>query len=115
MAFKVDETIFGNKQFKKLNIGDLVSWTEWIWEQPGIVDPDGSEPVHSRRAECIGIISELYIEDREIRQVAMAKVVPMNNKKDKSLREKNMLVTSLKLVSTGGYIGGKKDNGVISE
>ena len=115
MAFKVEETIFGNKQFKKLNIGDLVSWTEWIWDQTGFVDPDGGEPTNSRRAECIGIISELYIEDREIRQVAMAKVVPMNNKNDKSLREKSMLVTSLKLVSTGGHISGKKNNGVISE
>jgi len=45
----------------------------------------------------------------------MAKVVPMNNKKEKSLREKKILVTSLKLVSAGGFISGKTNNRVISE
>jgi len=115
MVFKADETIFGNKQFKKLNIGDLVSWTEWVWENTGEVDPDGGEPLSARQSKCIGVISELYVEDREIRKVAMAKVVPMNNNKDKSLREKSLLVTSLKLVSSGGYISGKKNNRVVSE
>jgi len=115
MVFKVDETVFGNKMLKKLNVGDLVSWTEWIWENGAETDPNGSEPPVSRQSKCIGVISELYIEDRDIRKVAMAKVVPMNNKKEKRLREKKLLVTSLNLVSAGGFISGKKDNRVISE
>ena len=115
MVLKKEEVVFGNKQLKSLNIGDLVSWTEWVWEQTGEVDSDGSEPLCTRQSKCIGVISELYVEDRQIRKVAMAKVVPMNNKKDKSLREKKILATSLKLVSSGGYGVGKKNNRVISE
>lgn len=115
MVFEVDETIFGNRQLKKLNIGDLVSWTEWIWDPANKVDSDGGDPLCSRQSKCIGVISDLYIEDRDIRRVAMAKVVPMNNKSEKSLREKKILVTSLKLVSAGGFISGKENNRVISE
>lgn len=115
MVLKVDETIFGNRQLKKLNIGDLVSWTEWVWENTGQTDPEGGEPLCSRQSKCIGVISDLYVEDRDIRKVAMAKVVPMNNKNEKSLREKKILVTSLKLVSAGGFISGKENNRVISE
>ena len=115
MTLKKKEVVFGSKQLKKLNIGDLVSWTEWIWEQTGEVDPDGGEPLSSRQTKCIGVISDLYIEDREIRKVAMAKIVPMNNKSEKTLREKSILVTSLNIVSAGGFISGKKNNRVISE
>jgi hypothetical protein len=102
MVFKVKETVFGGRQAQKLNIGDLVSWTEWIWEQTGIVEPDGGEPLCSRQTTSLGVISELYVEDREIRKVAMAKVVPMNTKTDKRVYERSFLVTSLKLVSRGG-------------
>ena len=115
MVLKKKEVVFGDKQLRSLNIGDLVSWTEWIWENTGEVDADGGEPLSSRQSKCIGVVSELYIEDREIRKVGMAKVVPMNNKKEKSLREKRILVTSLNLVSAGGFISGKKDNRIISE
>ncbi len=115
MVLKVDETIFGNRQLKRLNVGDLVSWTEWVWEQTGKVDPSGGEPLCSRQTKCIGVISDLYVEDRDIRKVAMAKVVPMNNKNEKTLREKSILVTSLKIVSSGGFISGKTNNRVISE
>tara|TARA_B100000073_G_scaffold330761_1_gene319506 strand:- start:59 stop:406 length:348 start_codon:yes stop_codon:yes gene_type:complete len=115
MVFEADEKVFGSRQLKRLNIGDLVSWTEWLWETPVEADLEGKEPLCTRSSTCIGVISELYIEDRDIRKVAMAKVVPMNNKSQKSLREKKILVTSLKLVSAGGFISGKKNNRVISE
>jgi hypothetical protein len=115
MTLKKKETVFGNKKLKKLNVGDLVSWTEWVWDQTGKVEPDGGEPLSSRQTKCIGVISELYIEDRDVRKVAMAKVVPMNNNKEKRLREKSLIVTSLNIVSAGGFISGKKDNRVISE
>jgi hypothetical protein len=45
----------------------------------------------------------------------MAKVVPMNTKTENRVYEKNMLTTSLKLVSKGGIISGKENNGVISD
>ena len=115
MVLKKKDVVFGGNKLKLLNIGDLVSWTEWAWENTGEVAPDGDEPLCSRQSKCIGVISELYVEDRDIRKVAMAKVVPMNNKREKSLREKKILVTSLNLVSAGGFISGKKDNRVISE
>ena len=115
MVFKKTDTVFGDRQLKRLNIGDLVSWTEWTYENiPIWMEPD-VDPLRTRQTKCIGVISDLYIEDREIRKVAMAKVVPMNNKKEKSLREKKILVTSLKLISAGGFISGKTDNRGISE
>ena len=115
MVLKKKDVVFGGSKLKQLNIGDLVSWTEWTWENTSEVDPAVAEPLCSRQSKCIGVISELYVEDRDIRKVAMAKVVPMNNKKEKRLREKKLLVTSLNLVSAGGFISGKKDNRVISE
>ena len=115
MTFQRNETVFGSRHAKKLKVGDLVSWTEWVWEQTGKMDPDGGEPLYSRQTKCIGVISDLYVEDRDIRKVAMAKVVPMNNKNEKTLREKSILVTSLKIVSSGGFISGKTNNRVISE
>lgn len=115
MTFNKEETVFGARQANKLNIGDLVSWTEWIWEQTGIIEPDGGEPLSSRQKKCFGVISELFIEDREVRKVAMAKVVPMNTKTEKRVYEKNMIATSLKLVSKGGMISGKANNRFISD
>ncbi len=102
MVFKVKETVFGGRHAEKLNIGDLVSWTEWVWDQTGFVDVDGGEPLSSRQTTSLGVISELYVEDREIRKVAMAKVVPMNTKTNKRIYERSLLVTSLKLISRGG-------------
>ena len=115
MVFKNTDSVFGDRQMKRLNVGDLVSWTEWVWDPREKADPSRSEAIRSHQSKCIGVISELYVEDRDIRKVAMAKVVPMNNNKEKSLREKKILVTSLKLVSAGGFISGKKNNRVISE
>ena len=115
MVLKADETVFGDRQLKKLNIGDLVSWTEWVWEQTENAGDEGGSGVATRQTKCIGVVSELYVEDREVRKVAMAKVVPMNNNKETRLREKRMLVTSLKIISAGGYISGKKNNRVVSE
>ena len=115
MVFKKTDTVFGNRHLKRLNIGDLVSWTEWAFDPVPIwMEPD-VDPLASRQIKCIGVISDLYIEDRDIRKVAMAKVVPMNNKNEKTLREKSILVTSLKIVSSGGFISGKTNNRVISE
>ena len=101
MTFNKEETVFGARQANKLNIGDLVSWTEWVWEQVDIWLETDVEPVATRQKKCFGIISELFIEDREVRKVAMAKVVPMNTKTENRVYEKDMIATSLKLVSKG--------------
>ena len=115
MTFIKEETVFGSRQAKKLNVGDLVSWTEWVWEQVDIWLEADVEPVATRQKKCFGVISELFVEDREVRKVAMAKVVPMNTKTENRVYEKNMLTTSLKLVSKGGIISGKENNGFISD
>jgi hypothetical protein len=115
MTFNKEETVFGARQANKLNIGDLVSWTEWVWEQVDIWLEADVEPVATRQKKCFGVISELFIEDREVRKVAMAKVVPMNTKTEKRVYEKNMIATSLKLVSKGGMISGKANNRFISD
>ena len=107
MVLKVDDTVFGSRHAKKLKVGDLVSWTEWIFEAArGSVE----EPLCDRQTTYLGVISEIYVEDREIRKVAMAKVVPMNSKRDKSVHERPILVTSLKLVSRGNPINADENN-----
>ncbi len=115
MALNKEKPVFGARHAKKLNIGDLVYWVEWVWEPDAPKGPNGGDPLCSRQSKRFGVISELYVEDRDIRKVAMAKVVPMNSKDDKRVHEKNLIVTSVKLVSKGGYISGKKNNRIISE
>ncbi len=110
MVLKVDDTVFGSRHAKKLKIGDLVSWNEWTWETDGIAVSDSGERLCDRQTTYLGVISEIYVEDREIRKVAMAKVVPMNSKRDKSVHERPILVTSLKLVSRGNPINADENN-----
>jgi hypothetical protein len=115
MALDKEETVFGYRHAKKLNIGDLVYWVEWIRDPDAARGPDGAGPLFSRQTKRFGVISDLYVDVREVRQVAMAKVVPMNSKDNKRVHEKSLIVTSIKLVSKGGYISGKKGNRIISE
>lgn len=110
MVLKIDETVFGHRHAKKLKVGDLVSWSEWAWDVDGISATDSGEKLCDRQTTHLGVISEMYVEDREIRKVAMAKVVPMNTKRDKSIHERPILVTSLKLVSRGVPINADEDN-----
>lgn len=115
MALDKEETVFGYRHAKKLNIGDLVYWVEWIWDADAPRSLNGGDPLSSRQTKRFGVISDLYVDVREVRQVAMAKVVPMNLKDNKRVYEKSLIVTSIKLVSKGGYISGKKGNRIISE
>ena len=78
--------IFGYTQYKKLKIGDLVSWSE-LGEYNKIVSPD--------KIKKFGIISQLLIVHRGDRKVAVAKVIPLND----SQREKEILVISLEIVN----------------
>ena len=115
MTLNKEAPVFGSRQLKKLNIGDLVYWIEWFVESSAHSVENPEDPLHTRKNKRFGVISELYVEDREHRKVAMAKVVPMNTSNTKHIYEKSMLATSLKLVSKGGMISGKKDNRIISE
>jgi len=115
MTLDKEKTVFGSRHAKKLNIGDLVYWIEWIRDKTGKVDSNGAESLSSRQAKRFGVISELYVDERVERRVAMAKVVPMNSKDDKRVHEKSLIAISIKLVSSGGWSDDKKNNRVISE
>lgn len=110
MVLKTDETVFGSRHAKKLKVGDLVSWNEWSWESQDIWGANGEEKLCNRQVTHLGVISEIYVEDRQIRKVAMAKVVPMNTKTNKRVYERPILVTSLKLVSRGNPINADENN-----
>jgi len=84
--FSHTKDIFGYTQYKKLNIGDLVSWSE-LGEYNKIVSPE--------KIKKFGIISQLLIVHRGDRKVAVAKVIPLND----SQREKEVLVISLEIVN----------------
>jgi|LWDU01.1.fsa_nt_gi hypothetical protein len=115
MALNKEKPVFGSRHAKKLNIGDLVYWVEWIWDPTIKATEKDADPLRSHKSKRFGVISELYVDDRDIRRVAMVKVVPMNSKDNKRIYEKSLIVTSVKLVSKGGYISGKKGNRIISE
>lgn len=115
MALNKEEPVFGSRQFKKLKVGDLVSWIEWLVESSAHPVENPEDPLHTRKNKRFGVISELYIEDRVQRRVAMAKVVPMNTINQNHIHEKSLLATSLKLVSKGGMISGEKDNRVVCD
>jgi hypothetical protein len=84
--FSHTKDVFGYTQYKKLNIGDLVSWSE-LGEYNKIVSPE--------KIKKFGIISQLLIVHRGDRKVAVAKVIPLND----SQREKEVLVISLEIVN----------------
>ncbi len=80
------DSVFGLSQYKKLNIGDIVSWSEL--QQHGKI----TIPIKTKK---FGIISNLFIADRGDRKVALAKVVPLNE----SNNEKEILAISLEIVT----------------
>jgi len=84
--FSHTKDVFGYTQYKKLNIGDLVSWSE-LGEYNKIVSPE--------KIKKFGIISQLLIVHRGDRKVAVAKVIPLND----SQREKEVLEISLEIVN----------------
>lgn len=109
MALIEQEHVFGGRQLKKLSIGDLVAWIEWNF------DSETDLVTGADKNKRFGVISDLYIEKRADRDVAMAKVIPMNTKTEKHVHEKQIFASSLKLVSKGGKTGGETNNGSISE
>jgi hypothetical protein len=80
------DSVFGLAQLKKLNIGDIVSWSE-LESYNNIKLPI--------KNKVFGVVSSLFIAERGDRKVALAKVVPLNN----SSVEKEILVISLEIVT----------------
>ena len=85
----LSEEPFGIKSMERLDIGDLVQWSE--------LGPDGYE-----QEKKIGIIAELYLEKRGSRKVALARIneiVKSKNKLSLLGRQKEVLVVSLHVLS----------------
>ncbi len=87
----LSEEPFGFKNLKKLDVGDLVRWSEL-------------EKTGYKQEKKVGIISELYLEQRGNRNVAIAKVHEVTNKKNLSPmgRQREILVVNLELLSKVG-------------
>ena len=85
----LDEEPFGIRSMERLDVGDLVQWSE--------LGPNGY-----KQEKKIGIISELDVEKRGSRNVALARINEIiKSKSNLSLlgREKEVLVVSLHVLS----------------
>ena len=85
----LSEEPFGIKSMERLDVGDLVQWSE--------LGPNGYE-----QEKKIGVIAELYLEKRGSRNVALAKINEIvKSKNHLSLlgKHKEVLVVSLHVVS----------------
>tara|TARA_R100000008_G_scaffold15633_1_gene7623 strand:+ start:210 stop:497 length:288 start_codon:yes stop_codon:yes gene_type:complete len=84
-----EQNVLGGLLLERYDVGDLVSWSVQVNE-------------HGNKIKELGVISDLYVAERGDRDVAIAKVLPLEN----SLIEKELLIMSVELVSKA-----KKKNG----
>ena len=85
----LSEEPFGIKSMERLDVGDLVQWSE--------LGPNGYQ-----QEKKVGVIAELYLEKRGSRNVALAKINEIvKSKNNLSLlgRQKEVLVVSLHVLS----------------
>ena len=85
----LSEDPFGIKSMERLDVGDLVQWSE--------LGPNGYE-----QEKKIGVIADLYLEKRGTRNVALARINEIvKSKNNLSLlgRQKEILVVSLHVLS----------------
>ena len=85
----LSEEPFGIKSMERLDVGDLVQWSE--------LGPNGYD-----QEKKIGVIAELYLEKRGSRKVALARIneiVKSKNKLSLLGREREVLVVSLHVLS----------------
>ena len=85
----LNEETFGIRSMERLDVGDLVQWSE--------LGPDGCN-----QEKKIGVISELYLEKRGSRNIALARINEIvKSKNNLSLlgREREVLVVSLHVLS----------------
>ena len=92
LTASLNEEPFGIRSLERLDVGDLVKWSE-LSAQGYAKEPK------------FGIISDLYLDKRGNRDIALAKVYAIKNSKNNlSLlgNEKEVLVVSLELLSKVG-------------
>jgi len=85
----LSEKPFGIKSMERLDVGDLVQWSE--------LGPNGYQ-----QEKKVGVIAELYLEKRGSRNVALAKINEIvKSKSNLSLlgNQKEVLVVSLHVLS----------------
>jgi hypothetical protein len=85
----LSEEPFGIKSMERLDVGDLVQWSE--------LGPNGYQ-----QEKKVGVIAELYLEKRGSRNVALAKINEIvKSKNNLSLLgcQKEVLVVSLHVLS----------------
>tara|TARA_B100000424_G_scaffold254844_1_gene233272 strand:- start:331 stop:642 length:312 start_codon:yes stop_codon:yes gene_type:complete len=85
----LNEEPFGIKSMERLDVGDLVQWSE--------LGPNGYQ-----QEKKVGVIAELYLEKRGSRNVALAKINEIvKSKSNLSLLgcQKEVLVVSLHVLS----------------
>ena len=85
----LNEEPFGIRSMERLDVGDLVQWSE--------LGPNGYQ-----QEKKVGVIAELYLEKRGSRNVALAKINEIvKSKNNLSLlgRQKEILVVSLHVLS----------------
>lgn len=80
------EHIFGEYTLKRLNIGDIVCWSELADNNKGIVKPE--------MRKSFGFVSKIEIVNRGNRKVGIVKVIQMG-----STIEKEVLAVCISLVS----------------
>ena len=85
----LNEEPFGFRSLERLDIGDLVAWSE--------LSANGRE-----KDQKIGIIYDLYLDKRGNRDVALANVHEITNSKNNLAllgRQKEVLVVTLEILS----------------
>lgn len=84
-----NEHIYGYSQYKKLKIGDLISWPE-LNQINGLTTPE--------KIKRFGVITSLYIVYRSDRKVAIVKVLPLTDKESNS-SEREILAICVEIVN----------------
>jgi hypothetical protein len=86
LVMKPTEHIFGNSKLKKIKTGDLVRWHTLAKE---------GAPNYK---ENIGIVTNVQVDERGGRSVAMAKIIPLGAD-NKVTREIEVFLACLKVIS----------------
>ena len=96
------EHIFGNSKLNKVKIGDLVRWHTLTKIEPPIIPGRARtrnlKPVPSYK-ENIGIVTNVLVEYRGGRDVAIAKVIPINSEDSLGL-EIEVFLACIKVISS---------------
>ena len=102
LTMQPTENIFGNSKLKKVKIGDLVRWHTLVKVEPSILPGRArtrslkSEPSYK---ENIGIVTSVLVEHRGGRDIAIAKVIPLNSQ-DSLGHEIEVFLACIKVISS---------------